>query len=207
MAGQNATKTTKKTVTATPPNAKTTTATSTAAKKTTTKSTTKSTAKRAVKKSPAGAAGNLTVDALMTPNPLTCGPGADLGEAAMKMWEGDCGALPVIGAEREVVGIITDRDICMALAMTGVGARDRSVGDVMSSPVVRCRPDEDAQEALTAMAEHRVRRLPVTDAEGRLAGMLSLSDLVRRKTPVLADAALLKTLRSVVEPHAKKGQA
>ena len=52
------------------------------------------------------------------------------------------------------------------------------------------------------MAEHRVRRLPVTDAVGRLASMLSLTDLVRRQTPVLAESDVMNALRSVVEPHA-----
>jgi CBS domain-containing protein len=181
-------------------------ATKTAKKKAKTKTAAKTAAKKTAKRTTKRAAVtkvHLTVDALMTPNPLSCRPEADLGEAAVRLWEGDCGALPVLGPDREVVGIVTDRDICMALALSGARGRERSVGDVMSSPVVRCRPEETVSDALAAMAENRVRRLPVTDAEGRLAGMISLTDLVRAKTPAIAEKELLGALRAVVEPHEK----
>ena len=140
----------------------------------------------------------------MTPNPLVCHPETDLGEVGMLLWEADCGALPVVGLDREVLGMITDRDVCMSLAMSGARATERTVVEVMSSPPVCCRPEDEVRTALAAMAEHRVRRLPVADAEGRLAGMVSMTDLVRRAGAAIPAAELLETQRRVTRPHRER---
>ncbi len=185
--------------------------------KTKSKTTTKATAKKAAKKSSAKSAGakatgksarstkpkkvSLTVDAMMTPNPYTTRPGANLGEAAMRLWEGDCGALPVLGDDGDVVGMITDRDVCMALAMSGARARDRSVSEVMATPVVRCHPGDDVSAALAAMAEHRVRRLPVIDKDGHLAGVVSIADIIRKAGSVLDGDKVLGAMKDMIQPY------
>ena len=61
----------------------------------------------------------MNVDRLMTRNVECCGPDSTLAEAAQKMWERDCGSLPVCDRDRRVVGMITDRDICMAAWLQG----------------------------------------------------------------------------------------
>jgi CBS-domain-containing membrane protein len=139
----------------------------------------------------------------MTPNPFACRPETDLAAAAMLLWEGDCGALPVVGPDREVIGMVTDRDLCMAVATTDRRACERFVGEIMTTPVVRCRPSTDVRDALAAMAKHRVRRLPVTDDEGRLAGVVSMADVFRKAGPVLGDESLAAALRAILRPHAE----
>ena len=175
--------------------------------KTRTKAATGAKARTTAKTETKSAASCLSVDAVMTPNPLVCHPETDLGEVGMLLWEADCGALPVVGLDREILGMVTDRDVCMSLAMSGVRAPEREVAEVMSSPPVCCRPGDDVRSALTAMAEHRVRRLPVADAEGRLAGVVSMADLVRCTGSAIPAADILEAQRRIATPHRKPNAA
>ena len=113
---------------------------------------------------------------LMITNVLTCQAGDSLERAAQLMWEGDVGALPVVDADKRVIGMITDRDICMAAYTQGCGLGARSVGRAMSRQPHTCKPDDGIALVEEEMRRHQVRRLPVVD-EGRLVGMLSLNDL------------------------------
>ncbi|NUN48780.1 MAG: CBS domain-containing protein [Candidatus Brocadiae bacterium] len=120
-----------------------------------------------------------TVGDVCTRSPRVCGMEATLAEAAKVMWEADCGAIPVVDAERKVVGMITDRDIAMALATRGEGAAGTRVRDIAQTRVVACRADESMAVAFSRMAKFQLRRLPVVGADGRIEGLLSLSDAVR----------------------------
>jgi CBS domain-containing protein len=133
--------------------------------------------------------GEPSVEVFATRNVHTCSPWQDLGGAAYEMWTGDCGALPVVDHEGRPVGWITDRDICMALTMRGKRASEVTVDSVMSSPVVSCEVGEPVSEALSRFAEKRIRRLAIVDEEGRLAGVLSIGDLLRAAKPKAAKDA------------------
>ena len=61
----------------------------------------------------------MTVQELMTPFPATCGPADNLAQAAEHMWDADCGIVPVVDERGHVLGVITDRDICIAAATRG----------------------------------------------------------------------------------------
>jgi CBS-domain-containing membrane protein len=110
----------------------------------------------------------------------SCSPDTELATAAKIMWDGDCGAVPVVNDERKVVGMVTDRDICIAAATRAARPSDIHVKDVMSCEVATCGIDDDVQVALSTMKEARVRRLPVLDGQERLAGIISMNDLVMR---------------------------
>lgn len=120
----------------------------------------------------------MQVHALMRSAPLTCTLADTLDRAARHMWEGDLGAVPVLEDER-VVGMLTDRDLCMASYTQGRPLHQIRVADVTSQRVVSVGPNETIREAARRMREHQVRRLPVLDDDGRLVGMLSLGDLSR----------------------------
>jgi predicted transcriptional regulator len=77
-----------------------------------------------------------------------------------------------------VVGIITDRDICIALGTRNKRASEIRVGDVMRTAVETCGTEDDVKGALDKMRDRRVRRLPVLDGDAHLTGMLSLNDAV-----------------------------
>jgi CBS domain-containing protein len=117
----------------------------------------------------------------MSRNPATIAPDATLQDAAMHMWERDVGSLVVtdgVGGRR-VLGMITDRDICMAAQLRGLRLSELLVREAMASPAVLCRETDRLGVAHARMREHQVRRLPVVDASGRLSGVIALADLAR----------------------------
>lgn len=118
----------------------------------------------------------MKVSEIMTPNPVTCSSSDNLNTAAMRMWDRDCGILPVVDDGR-VQGVITDRDICMALAFKGAKPAGVTVAEVINGQVYGCSPDDDVADALATMREHQVHRLPVLE-DGRLQGLLSMNDAV-----------------------------
>jgi CBS domain-containing protein len=121
----------------------------------------------------------MKVRELMATDVRACFPDDTLNRAAQLMWENDCGVVPVVDEEMRVVGVITDRDVCMAAYTQGVQLVDSSVGRAMSPGAYTCAPTDDLKTAERTMRERRVRRLPVVDGDGKLVGMLSLHDIVR----------------------------
>lgn len=113
---------------------------------------------------------------LMTSNPATCSPRESVAAALARMWEHDCGILPVVD-EGRIIGVLTDRDIAMALLFRSAHPGELPVQALARGTVYRCSPDDDVLTALATMAEHRVRRLPVTENE-RLVGILSINDIL-----------------------------
>jgi CBS domain-containing protein len=112
---------------------------------------------------------------VMSEDVFICNPDDNLATAALRMWNHDCGVLPVVERGR-VRGVITDRDICMALALKGQPPAAVRVAEVIAGPAVSCVPGTDVAEALEIMRDHQVHRLPVVE-DGRLAGLVSLNDL------------------------------
>ena len=146
----------------------------------------------------------MKVQDVMTKAVRPVAPDADLATAAMILWDHDCGAAPVVDEAGKVVGVITDRDICMAVATKRRSPVEITVGEVTSGEVHTCGPEDELTEALRTMREGRVRRLPVVDEGGALRGILSINDLVLRageggQTPGLTHGEVVSTLRAVSE--------
>ena len=125
----------------------------------------------------------MKVKEIMTPNVKAIWLTESLTDAAKMMWENDCGVLPIIKDGRKVIGMITDRDICMAVAMRDTNPSGVSVEEVMTGQVYSITAEDDVDQALQAMQEHRIRRLPVVNSEGELEGMLSINDIVLNAKP------------------------
>jgi CBS domain-containing protein len=143
------------------------------------------------------------VDVMMG-TPYHCRPETNLGSATEMMWTGNCGFLPVVGHDEKVVGIITDRDICVALGTRGRPSGEVTVAEVMTSNVHSCAPQDEIHKALRAMREGHVRRLPVISKEGRLVGVISMDDVLLRaeapslgKNPELSSEEIVKTYRAI----------
>jgi len=145
----------------------------------------------------------MIVKEVMNTGVATCSPESDLGAVVRIMREHDCGFLPVVDSRGFVVGVVTDRDVCMA-----AGTKRRALGRVsaketMSYPVFSCFADENVRTVLATMAKHRVRRLPVLNKTGHLEGVLSIDDVVqaphRRGAPTAED--LVATLKAMYAPR------
>lgn len=119
----------------------------------------------------------MKVREIMTAQPITCSPDTSVAEAAALMLDADCGILPVTSDGR-LVGVVTDRDMFIALATRNQLASDLKIGDVATWDVVTCRPEDEIHSALSAMEHRHVRRLPVRGAHDELEGVVSMNDIV-----------------------------
>jgi CBS-domain-containing membrane protein len=152
----------------------------------------------------------MRVKELMSQPVRSCAVTDSADRAAQMMWEGDCGAVPVLDDDRKLVGVVTDRDICMAAFFHGTPLRDIAITDVMSKTVFACKPDDDVAEAEEVMSVRQVRRLPVVTDDGTPVGMLSVSDVVQQVKPASkfqkaasAPDECLRTLAAISEPRSK----
>ena len=142
----------------------------------------------------------MKVKDIMTAAPEACRPDDNLAEAVELLWKANCGVLPVTDHSGRVAGILTDRDICIALGTRNARASDVRVESIMRTTVQTCQPTEDVLTALGRMSDRRVRRLPVVDAADRLVGVLSLNDAVLSAGPgqnAVRPAALLDAFKSI----------
>jgi CBS domain-containing protein len=120
----------------------------------------------------------MKVQDLMTRDVQCCGPDTNLAAAAKMMWDSDCGALPILNVQGQVMGMITDRDICMAAATKNKPASEITVWETSSGKAYTCRMTDDVHTALDIMKRERVRRLPVVDEDGILQGIVAMNDFI-----------------------------
>jgi CBS domain-containing protein len=143
----------------------------------------------------------MKVEQLMTPSPATCGSSENLAQVVERMWDANCGIIPVVDDSGHVINVVTDRDICVAAATRGVAPGNLLVSDMQQRRVITCRPEDDVQTVLALMKQHRVRRLPVTTTGGVLHGIVSLDDIVLcAGTRSIGATEVLSTLKAIYAP-------
>lgn len=156
----------------------------------------------------------MRVQEIMNREVKVCGQNDTLNVAAQLMWEHDCGCVPVLASDGNgaVVGIVTDRDVCMATYTQGKALFEIPVITAMAHKVIACKPDDDLKSAEALMRENRVRRLPVLDEKGIIQGIISINDIARaaereraagRKIPQVSDTEVAETLAGVCHPYAE----
>jgi CBS domain-containing protein len=154
----------------------------------------------------------MKVAQLMKQNVKTCHAQDTLKTAAEIMWDYDCGCVPVVDVEGHVIGIVTDRDICMAAYTQGRSLGALQVKDCMSKTVCACQPQDTLADAERMMQANQVHRLPVIDAGSRLVGIISLNDLAqeaghqaaaKKREIMLAEVG--ETLGAVCRPRGAQG--
>jgi len=108
-----------------------------------------------------------------------CDAQTNLEQVARIMWNADCGSIPITDKEGHPLGIVTDRDIAMACALNHKSPWEISSGEVMAGHTISyCSSEDDIQTAINIMLREKVRRLPVVNNDGVVAGMLSVDDIV-----------------------------
>lgn len=140
---------------------------------------------------------------IMTREPAICSTSTNLAAAAKLMLDADCGILPVVDDQSKLVGVVTDRDMYIALATRNRLASQVTVGEVARTTVSTCAPDDDVESALQTMRQHRVRRLPVAGFGGAVVGIVSMNDIVLAagaRKPV-RNEAVVETMQAICAHH------
>lgn len=148
----------------------------------------------------------MKVQDVMTKEVKFCRPETNLAAAAAMMWENDCGALPIRADSGKAIGVITDRDIAIALGTRNQQAAEIPVEQVITGQLFAVSPDDDIHTALKLMRKEKVHRLPVINGQGALEGILSLNDVALhavhangKATPSLNYEDVVSTLKAVSE--------
>ena len=136
---------------------------------------------------------------VMTREPVSCEPADPIQRVAEVMKRQDVGAVPIVESKssRRLVGILTDRDIVVKVLAEGRSVDGSTARDAMTTQVATCREDQDVSAALSLMAERKVRRMPVVDADGRLVGIIAQADIATR---VNKDQATGELVEAISEP-------
>jgi CBS domain-containing protein len=147
----------------------------------------------------------MKVAEIMVRTAASCNADMNLGEAVEIMWNRDCGILPIVNAESKVTGVVTDRDIAVALGTRNRLPGEITVKEVASPHLYCCKPEDEVHSALHTMASTKVRRLPVVNKAGKLEGILSMDDVVshseaNRGSDISAER-VVNALKAVYSSH------
>jgi len=144
----------------------------------------------------------MKVQDVMTEDVLFCMIGDGLDRAAAIMWEKDCGVVPIVDAEKKVVGMVTDRDICIAVSTQNKTPFEIKVEEFTCRKVVSCLPTDNIKDIFRLMKKNKVKRLPVTSQNGELIGIISLTDILfaAEKNKKL-QKRILSTLIEISKPN------
>jgi CBS domain-containing protein len=146
---------------------------------------------------------------LMTENPECVTPDVSLADAARKMRDLDVGIIPVVESDgnRRLRGVITDRDIAIRAVADGRDANSTRVSEVMTTNVETCNKNDPVQNVLRLMEREQVRRVPITDREGRLVGIIAQADVATGLDEDRSEHRIADTLERISEPGQGEGRS
>jgi CBS domain-containing protein len=121
-----------------------------------------------------------TVKEIMVRSPKSCGKNEALSKVIKEMAESKIGTMPVVDKDKKVIGILTDRDIALTIGRTNKHISDLRVHEAMTHEAHTCGPEDDADKVFMIMRTQKVARLPVTDRDGTLKGLISLNTVLRQ---------------------------
>lgn len=125
-----------------------------------------------------------------------CSTEDNLMKVAEVMRRRDCGVVPIVGADKKVVGMLTDRDLCLAVVARNRKASDVKTEEILGGKPVVCAADNKLEDALRKMRKYQVKRLAVIGASGELVGIFSITDIL---LAVRRDKKLKKKVYATLE--------
>lgn len=143
----------------------------------------------------------MKVEEIMTKDPACCTPEDDAEVAAEIMRRLDTGIVPVtrdLTQPSKLLGVVTDRDLCLGVVADGKERTSIRVGELMSTKLAVCRPSDTAGQAMARMKRAKVRRLPVVNRAFEVIGLVSLGDVVRYQA--VKPGELWKTMAAIYAP-------
>ena len=127
----------------------------------------------------------MKIETVMTKQPVCCSPSDTVQRVAQMMRQQDVGAIPVVSdvASKQLVGIITDRDLCVSAMADGKDPRTTPIADYFTKQAITCAPEETLDACEQKMKQHRIRRIPVVDKQNACVGIIVQADIVRVDKP------------------------
>lgn len=146
----------------------------------------------------------MNIESMMTKQPLCCSPAATVQDVARMMRENDVGAIPVVSdlVSKKLVGIITDRDLCISAMADGKDPQTTSIADYFTKTVITCAPEETLEACEQKMKQYRIRRIPVVDKQNSCVGIVAQADLARVDRPENFQALIAEISRPNVKRFA-----
>jgi len=140
---------------------------------------------------------NMKNSDVMTKDLVYSSPGDMVSDVAQLMKKEDIGPVLIVddsGQGKRLVGIVTDRDLAIKVVGEGRDPQKTKVEDVMTTKVITCRADDDVENAMKAMAQYQLRRIPVLDDHDRLVGIISQADVATRVNEPEKTAEVVKEI-------------
>jgi CBS domain-containing protein len=140
----------------------------------------------------------MRVEQVMSQNPVCCTPDDTSAECAKLMAREDVGFIPIVESQdtRRLVGVVTDRDLCIAIVAEGRDPGDAKVEECMTDEVISVAPGDSFDHVLGLMRQHRIRRVCVADENGALVGVVALADIAK----AAAAGEVKETVARISEP-------
>lgn len=127
----------------------------------------------------------MKIETVMTKQPSCCSPSDTLQGVAQMMRQQDVGAIPVVSdlVSKKLVGIITDRDLCVRAMAEGKDPHTTTIGPYFTTEVITCSPEDTLEACEQKMRQHRIRRIPVVDNKNLCVGIIVQADIARVDKP------------------------
>jgi CBS domain-containing protein len=132
----------------------------------------------------------------MTTNPVSCSSTDTVRSAAQLMKREDVGFLPVVKdrEDKKLIGVVTDRDLVLNLIAEARQGDMTTISDVMTAKPVTCRADDDLEQAISAMAQYQIRRVPIVDESEQIVGIIAQADIALRIDDPTATTEILRKI-------------
>ncbi len=139
----------------------------------------------------------MKIESIMTKQPICCSPGDTVQHVAQMMRQQDVGAIPVVAdmVSKKLVGIITDRDLCISAMAEGKDPQSTPVANYFTKQVITCSPDDTLEACELKMKQYRIRRIPVVDKQNSCIGIVVQADIARVDKPESFQALIAEISR------------
>jgi CBS domain-containing protein len=146
----------------------------------------------------------MKIENVMTRQPTCCSPADTVQEVAQMMRRLDVGAIPVVSdlVSKKLVGIITDRDLCITAMAEGKDPHTTTIGSYFTKEVITCSPEETLEACEQKMRQHRIRRIPIVDNKNSCVGIIVQADIARLDKPESFQALVAEISKPKVRPAA-----
>jgi len=136
---------------------------------------------------------------IMLEDTKTCRSNQNLLDAARLMRQVNCGVVPIIDENKKVLGMLTDRDICLCVADKDQKLSDIRISEAMTPKAYSCHPNDSIDDALETMRQHQIRRVPIVDDKGVLQGIVTMDDIICKAAKKLDATEARRSYEEVVD--------